>query len=129
MSNWTEIKSISYLRRIEPELKKIAKDNDLEKEELEQLIDEFFVVLKGFLEDPRMPKIQLTNFGTFKPSLRKINQDLRRGMARYRAGLLSKEFLVEKIHRLWPIRNRLINEKRGVHTWKEWKDKKLENGK
>lgn len=120
-----EIKNISYLRKIEPELKKIAKDHNLEKEQLEELVDEFFITLKGFMEDPRMPRIKLTNFGTFKPSLRKINHDIRRSMIRYRAGLLKREFLVDKIKRLWPIRNRLINEWNGVHTWDEWKNRSL----
>ena len=121
-----EIKNTSYLRRIEPELKQIAKDHNLEKEQLEELVDEFFIILKSYLEDPRMPRVKLTNFGTFKPSLGKINHDIRRSMLRYRAGLLKKELLIEKIKKLWPIRNRLINEWNGVHTWEEWKNKKLD---
>lgn len=123
------VENISYLRRIEPELKKIAKDHGLEKENLEEMIDDFFLIFKSYLEDPRMPKVQLTNFGTFKPSLGKINHDIRRTMKRFRAGLTSREVLCEKIERLWPIRNRLINEWNGVHTWSDWKNKKLESKK
>ncbi len=121
-----EIKNTNYLRKIEPELKKIAKDNGLEKEQLEELIDEFFIDLKGFMEDPRMPKVHLTNFGTFKPSLGKINQDIRRTMRRFRDGKTTREILCDKIQRLWPIRNRLIREWNGENTYDEWRKKKVD---
>lgn len=120
------IRPTAYLKRLDVELKKIQKDNEISYDDLEDIIDDFFSIMKEFIEDPRMPKVQITNFGTFKPSLGKINFDIRRGIYKYRAGHLEKQFLIERIQRLWPIRNRIILEKSGVRTWHEWKHKKLE---
>lgn len=70
-----------------------------------------------------MPTILISNFGTFKPSYAQIGRSLSRMVNSYRLGTTTAEKLREQVKRLWPIRKRLQKEKKGIATWREWRNK------
>lgn len=125
MKGFQKIKSTSYLQRLDSDLKEVAEKHEIDRGELEEIVDHFFMSIKGFIEDNRMPKIFLKNFGTFKPTTRKIDVVIRKLFKRYRAGAIEKKMLVDKIKDLWPIKQRIIDEQLGKNTWQEWKDRKF----
>lgn len=127
MSQSKIAKNTSYLRRFSTDLDSIAKQEEVSVESVEDLLDHFFVTMKGAVEDERMPKIQITNLGTFKPTTGKINYRVKRWISSYRRGTLAKPDLDMKIKRIWAVKQRLIKEENGENTWKEWKNKKLAN--
>lgn len=71
-----------------------------------------------------MPKVQITNFGTFTATPGKINHVLRKMIYFNKKGITSKEKLVNKIKEIWPVKQRLISEKNGEKTWDKWKKRK-----
>jgi len=117
-----------YLQRYKDIIDKIGKTYGMSSEDIEGLIDHFFLTIKKFITDPRMPKIQITNFGTFRPAIGKINWHLKIGFHHYRRGNIDRNRMVDKVKQLWPIRRRLMRESKGESTWMEWrnlnKDKK-----
>lgn len=119
------VRSLNYLKRLDKEIKTIAEENGLKEDEVYEIVDEFFKTKKKFITDPRMPRIQITNWGTFKPSIGKIYWQIKTAIYYYKTGAISREKLNDKIRKLWPVRNRLIKEKNKQSTWNSWKNKKL----
>lgn len=115
-------RNITYLQRFRKGLEGIANKHELNKDEIDEIIDHFFQTMKKFVTDPRMPTIKVTNLGTFKPSIGKLNWQIRAAIKQIRAGK-PPEKLKKKISRLWSVKQRLIKEKRGDCTWKKWRDK------
>jgi len=114
----------TFLKKLEPELKQIAKEHKLTDLELEEIIDYFFITLKAMIEDERLPKIQITNFGTFRPTIGKLNFDLNKSFFYMHRGSYDRDKLIAKVKKLWPVRQRLAKEGRGEETWKLWSKKK-----
>jgi nucleoid DNA-binding protein len=125
MKIFQKIKNISYLQRLDADIDLLAKKHEIDKEELKQTIDHFFMTMSEFIQDERMPKIFIKNLGTFKPTPGKINQILRKAFKQYRENKIPREQLVKKIKETWPVKQRLIQERNGEVTWKEWRKKKL----
>lgn len=119
------IKSTSYLKRLNPIIKKLSAEYQVPEESIEFMFDEFLTDLKDMIQDPRMPKIQITNWGTYKPSIGKINWQIRRAFYDFRNGSITREALQKKVSMLWPVKQRLIKEQKGESTWIEWRNKEL----
>lgn len=120
-------KSLSYLKRLNKEIKTVSEETGLTEDHINDIVDDFFKTKKKFITDPRMPKIQITNWGTFKPALGKINWQIRTAVYYFKKGNINRNKLNAKIRKLWPVRNRLIIEKNGGETWKQWRSKKIED--
>ena len=116
-------RSTTYLQRYSEIIKIISESCGIPIKDVEEMIDYFFFTFNKFITDPRMPKIRISNLGTFKPTIGKINKNLWHGFKYYRLGLFSREKMVQRIQAVWEIRERLKKENRGIHTWKEWRDK------
>ena len=119
----------NYLQRYRPMLKEISEEHEISEREVEHIVDHFFQTFRESIMDPRMPKIQITKFGTFRPTIGAINRHLRLSFYNFHHGRISRERMVERIKRVWPIKQRLLKEKNGEATWKEWRDKEFENAK
>lgn len=120
------IRATGYLRRLDKELKQICKDFEIKNPDyVDDIIDTFFKTVKGYIEDERVPVIHITNLGAFKPTILKINYELRRSFFNFRQGRLSREKLADHVSKVWEVKQRLIKEASGGSTWNEWKDKKL----
>lgn len=117
-----------YLQRFEKEIKNIAKSKGLTDSEVRDLVDKFFKSFKKKITDPRMPTIKITNLGTFKPTISRLDYQIKRYIAMIRSGKVSnsEQLYKDKINYLWKIKQRLIKEGDGQETWKEWRNKKLE---
>lgn len=119
-----EGKNTGYLRKLNSVVDDLSKNHNITKAEVEDLLDHFFKTLKTFVEDERIPKIQITNFGTFRASPAKINFVIKHWIAMYKRGNLDREVLNAKISKIWKVKQRVISEKLGKETWKEWRRKK-----
>lgn len=124
-----EIKSTAYLKRLNSTLDEVSEKHEISKGDLEEILDDFFLTFKKFVTDETMPSILITNFGSFRPGIGKINWNLKNAFYKYRRGWLDKERLRKRIRTTWPIKQRLIQEKLGKLTYKEWRKRYLENAK
>lgn len=122
-------KNTIYLQRFEDTIKEIARSKDLSDGEVREMIDKFFKSFKSKVTDSRMPTIKITNLGTFKPSLSRIEYQIERFRNMIKHGHRtnnSEKVLINKINHLLEIRQRLICEANGEATWKEWRNKQLD---
>lgn len=118
-------RSTSYLKRVYDVVTQLSEEYDVTEEEVEIILDHFFRTQKELIADARMPKIQITNLGTFKPTIGILNWQLRKTLHLYREGTIERDVAVKRISHLWPIKQRLIKEKQGCETWREWRDKEI----
>lgn len=114
-------KNLSYILKYEDEVKELCEEHGIEFEDSLEMIDYFFKTFKGFITEEKMPKIQVTNLGTFKPTLGKLDYQIRMTLFYYRRGSISREKAVSKISKLWTIKQRLIKEANGEATWDCWR--------
>jgi hypothetical protein len=79
------------------------------------------------MTDPRVPRVRLPLIGTFNPKVSRIYNSLKGSIRFYKWGFTNYDYIVSRIERIWPVRNRLIKEKMGKLTWNEWnKEEKRE---
>ena len=119
-------RNIAYLRRYKKIITKIATKHGLKDTTVERMVDGFFVSMKKSITDKRMPTIKITNFGTFKPSVRKLNWQIYAAIKHLRRGAKDETKPRNKIKNLWAVKQRLMKEKKGEITWKEWRHKKID---
>lgn len=115
-----------YLEKYRDRLSKVIENHDVNEEELQEIVDYFFETLREYITDRRMPKIQITNFGTFKPTIGMMNWWIQRELWFYKMGYSDRERVVDKITHLWIIKQRLIKEKNGEATWEYWRKNTME---
>lgn len=99
---------------------KKLEEHNISEEHLHFAINHTFDFIEMAIMNPTMPVIVMENLGTFKPTLSMINASIRYRMRWYRSGNKSREEIVDDLKRLWPIRNRLINEALGEFTSRNW---------
>ena len=113
--------TLKYLKKLRPILNKVGKKHGITIEEGEFIVDCFFRSFKKAITDPRVPRVMLPMFGTFQPKINYIYRSLRASFRFYRKGGLTTEYIVARVKRIWPVRNRLIEEQQSKETWKLWK--------
>ena len=111
------------IKKFEPELNRLGVKHNLTKSEIEFILTCFFDDLKSFITDVRMPKIKITNLGTFAPSIAQINRVLYKSFYWRALGRKSEDKLRILIKKVWKIRRRLQEEKKGRVTFAEWHGK------
>lgn len=97
-----------YLKGI---FKKVAEKHNVSEKKVDEIYNHFFSSLKSLLQTPMLPEVRITKFGTFKPSLVKVNRHIRKKFSQYNQGNISREELAETISLLWVQRQMLIKEK------------------
>lgn len=117
------MRNINYLKKFDDFVSLMSKDEEVSKDEINFMIDQFFFDFKESLEDPRMPTIKITNFGTFKTTIGKLQWHINICNDKLNKGIGVPEVLNKRIEYLTPILDRLKREKAGESTWKEWRDK------
>lgn len=115
-------KNSNYLNQTKDQVKKVAETFNLNEEETGEIIDEFFLILREFLNDERMPTIYIPYLGKFSPTIGSIRRSLGITFRLYRSGAIPREIAVYRIKKFWPIRQRLIKEKLGIPQHYSWKD-------
>lgn len=111
--NWLQIKQ-------EKIIKVVAEKYNISEDEVESIYKDIFVRTKQKLQSSEIPRILLHNFGTFQPSLGKINKQIYLWIFRYKDGHMTREVLKEKLEYLFPVRNRI---KKELRSKKHKKDK------
>lgn len=119
-------RNTTYLRRFDKIIKNLSEKHGVDEDEIRGMIDHFFFTLKRFITDPRMPTIKITNFGTLKPSIGKLNWQIKNAVKQLRKNPDDPTRLHTKIRHLWAVKQRLIKEKNKEETWKEWRNKKID---
>ena len=121
------------------ELNRLGVKYSITRDQQEEILESLFKDLKMFISDPRMPKIRLQNFGTFKPCKGQISRSLFKSFWWRGIGEGTIHSLRKRISWLWAIKQRLIKEEkiRGPYRHNfvffhqnsyHW-DKLVENGK
>lgn len=119
-------KNIHFLDRYKEIITTLAEKFDLTYEEVFEIIDHFFITLKKFLTDVRMPTIKISKWGTFKPSIGWINWYIQRALWHMSRDQGDRDKMFRKIRVVQRVKDRILQEKQGVNTWKTWKNLKEE---
>jgi len=93
---------------------------DLSEEHFEFVCDSSFDFISECISNPTMPILKISGFGTLKPTIGKINLGLKSAFRWNKLGNKTTEELRNVVRRLWPVRNRLINEYYGEFTATNW---------
>lgn len=112
---------LKYLKKLRPILNRAGKKHGITVEEGEFIIGKFFESFRDALTDPRVPKVMLPLFGTFQPKIKYIYRSLRASIRFHKSGGTTREYLNARIRRIWPVRNRLIEEANKGTTWNSWR--------
>lgn len=82
----------------------------IDEETAADVCDKFFISMKRFFSDPRMPTINLRHFGKFGTSLGSSRAYMLRMIYAYKNNptFESRSIAVDAILRLWPTRDRQI---------------------
>lgn len=115
-------KTSPYLKQTEPELIQAAEAAGISLEKGKELIDEFFSIIKYFLNDERMPTLYLPFFGKMHATIGSIRRAFGVSFKLLRNGGLPPHVIKYRIKKFWPIRNRLIKEKLGIPQHQYWRD-------
>jgi hypothetical protein len=114
-------KNSNYLNQTKDQVKEAAELAGISEEEAGKLIDEFFLVLRDFLNDERMPTFYVPYLGKFSPTLGSIRRSLGVTFKLYRSGAIPRDIAVYRVKKFWPIRQRLIKEKLKQPQHDNWK--------
>ncbi len=93
----------------------------IDEQHVDLVVDGFFKTVKSKMENPTMPGVHFQAFGKFSPKLGAVNRWIRVNFTSYRKGLIDRDTLSDRISKVWPVRQRLILEKIGVSTFRNWK--------
>lgn len=119
-------KNSNYLNQTKDQVKESCDIVGISVDEGNAIIDEFFSVLRDFLNDERMPTFYVPYLGKFGPTIGSIRRSLRITFKLYRSGAIPRHIAVYRIKKFWPIRNRLIKEKMRSPQHNLWKDIPME---
>ena len=116
-------KSTKYLENIPEIVQDVVKEKSVSKLDIEEIMDSVFFVMREEIDSHRAPKVVIPYLGTFRPSLKKVNNKIWEAIIKFRINIWPRKRTVIQIALFWKIRNRLIHEKRGKQTFREWQHK------
>ena len=90
-------------------------------EQVRDMVDVAFTEIYKNITHWTAPRVQITNFGTFRPVPKNVDKTIRVQIRHYRKGRIDRDTACKRIRRLWMIRNRLKDEAAGKITYNEWK--------
>lgn len=109
-----------YLTQTEPEIKQAAEAAGISLEDGKKIIDHFFRAFRFFMHDDRMPTISIPVWGKITPTFGSLRRALRASFRLYRENKIPRRILEYRIKKFWPIRLRLIYEKKHHNTFLFW---------
>ncbi len=119
-------KDIHFLDRYKDIVGSLARKFDLSEAEVIEIIEHFFLTLKKYLMDVRMPTIKISKWGTFKPSIGLIDFNIKRTLWHMSEDRGDRDSMFKRIRLIQRVKDRLLQEKKGINTWKRWKNLKAE---
>lgn len=110
-----------FFKDFEAIINKLSVKHKIPPSRIKLILDHFFKQLKVYLTDKRIPKVVITNWGTFRPSSANIKRALSKKFYWYRLGSVEPESMRTFLRRVWPIYRRLMAERyRWGMTWPFW---------
>ncbi len=109
-----------YLKQTEKELETAGKIVGLTLEQSQRTIQIFFLIMRDFLSDERMPIIIFPGFGKLRATLGSLRRVINLSIRLFKSGKIPKQILSWRLKRFWPVRLRLIYENSGQKTPKDW---------
>ena len=110
---------MNILERLPGWKEKIMEEYGITEKHLLFIVDHAVNWIPDAISNPTMPEIQIKGFGSFRPNLRGIKNSLHMSK-RHRIKSGDPTLFKEKVKKLWPVRNRLINEANGEYTQTNW---------
>jgi hypothetical protein len=122
-------KNSIFIENLKKEIEEAAKFGEVDFDSAVDILDNFFFLLKRSLGDPRLPQIRLGRFGVFTATVGAIRNSIRSSFASYRTNptLETKSLLIDKIVKLWKVRNRLILANDEISDGFKWTLKRSRN--
>lgn len=104
-------KNSTFILNLEKEILECADLVGIDYETAVDITDKFFVSMKRFLTDPRMPLINLKHFGKFGTNIGSSRAFLLRMIYSYKNNptFENRSIAIDAILRFWPIRDRQIH--------------------
>lgn len=103
-----------------PEWKKEMLDKYDSEDHVELACDSVFDFINHAISNPTMPTVRVPKFGTLRPMVGKLNMGIKSTFRWWKKGNKTREDVVYIVKKLWPVRNRLINEFYGEFTATNW---------
>jgi hypothetical protein len=124
-------KNSNFISVLKKEIEEAAEFAGVDFETAVDILDNFFFLLKRNLGDPRFPQIRLGKFGVFTTTIGAIRNSIRASILSYRTNptLETKSLLIDKITRLWKVRNRLILANENISDDYRWSLKRSKSFK
>ena len=98
------MKNISNLHDI------IANKHGVSSDTVANIESHVFAYIAKHMRERTPGPILIHNFGTFCPSLKKTNREIRKQLAWYRSGHITKEQVIERVSKLWILRNEALKQ-------------------
>lgn len=115
-------KNSNYQQQTINQIRIAAEKAGISLEQGTELIDDYFYIIRTFLNDERMPAVYLPIIGKLSPTLGSIRRSVVLTLKLYKTDKITKDIALYRIKKFWPIRRRLINEKNLKETFNFWID-------
>ncbi len=114
----------NYIVHLKKEIEIVAKEAGVDVQTTVDVLDNFFVTLRVFLADPRLPTIRIGKFGYFQTTYGGIRKSLFAALASYKKDptLEKRSIFWDKFYKIWKIRNRILMARRGESDGIDWKN-------
>lgn len=109
-----------YLTQTENQIKEAAEAAGLTLEDGKKIVDHYFKAFRYFLHDDRMPTILIPSWGKIKPTFGSLRRAIRSSIRLFRENRIPKRIVEYRIKKYWPVRLRLIYEKKKHRTFLFW---------
>lgn len=103
-------KNTIYLVAVKKELEQACAHVGIDVKDGTDILDSFFITLRKFLSDPRLPIIKLGVFGTFQTKYTTIIKIINRAIRSYKINPTNNSYSIflEVFIKLWLIRKRIF---------------------
>ena len=101
----------SWIKRLEPIIQQACDKVGITLEEGNDIIDEYIILLRNVLEDPRMISVFVPTLGAFKIELGPLRNRIKRSMIYHKKGSTPLYVVQGVIKKYWKIYKRKISEK------------------
>ncbi len=103
-------KNTIYLVAVKKELEQACAHVGIDVKDGTDILDSFFITLRKFLSDPRLPIIKLGVFGTFQTKYTTIIKIINRAIRSYKINPTQESYSIflEVFIKLWLIRRRIF---------------------
>lgn len=115
-------KNSNYIVYLKKEIEIAAKEAGVDYATACDILDNFFLSLRVFLADPRLPTIRIGRFGYFQTTLGGIRKYIMSAINSYRREptLERRSILFDKLSKVWKVRNRILNARKKLSDGVDW---------